>query len=54
MEQAKKEIDEAFAILSAVTVSGDAIDIVASVRSKLRKASKLLKDEIEEQKYPEE
>lgn len=54
METIKKEIDEAYAILSTIYVNGDAVDMVASVRAKLRKAANMLKDEIEDKKYPEE
>ena len=42
MEDVKKLIDEAIMILSALSVSGDAVDMMAAAKSKLRKASGLL------------
>ena len=42
MEDAKKLIDEALMILSALSVSGDAVVMMAEAKSKLRNASGLL------------
>ena len=40
----QKEIDHAFALISAVLVSGDAADAVAGARAHLRKAYNLAAD----------
>ena len=37
----QKEIDEAYKIISALQASGDTVDLIAGVRSHLRKAYKL-------------
>lgn len=42
MNDAKQEIVEALRILSALAVSGDAVEVIAAVRSKIKKAIKLL------------
>lgn len=42
MNDAKQEIVEALRILSALAVSGDAVEVIAAVRSKMKKAIKLL------------
>ena len=42
MEETKKLIDEAIMILSTLSVNGDAVDMMAAAKSKLRKASVLL------------
>ena len=41
----QKEIDQAFALISAVLVSGDAADAVAGARAHLRRAYELAADE---------
>lgn len=41
MEEIKKELTEAFAILAMLNVSGDAVDLMAAVRAKLKRAIKL-------------
>ena len=41
MTELQKEIDRAFACLSAVPVSGDGVEIMAAAREHLRKAFKL-------------
>ena len=41
MKELMEEIDSAYKILSSLQVSGDAIDVIAAVRSKLRKAYKM-------------
>ena len=38
MDEIKTEINDAFAILSRLSVSGDAVDIMAVVRTKLKRA----------------
>lgn len=40
----QKEIDQAFALISAVLVSGDAADAVAGARAHLRRAYELAAD----------
>lgn len=42
MDEVKKEVTEALAVLSAIYVNGDAVDIVAAVRSKLKRAISLM------------
>lgn len=42
MSDIKKEVSEALAILSTLSVSGDAVDIMAAVRQKLKRALKML------------
>lgn len=44
----QKEIDQAFALISAVLVSGDAADAVAGARAHLRRAYELAADKPEE------
>lgn len=45
MNEVKKDVQEALAILSALSVSGDAIDIMAAVRQKLKRAIKAMDEE---------
>ncbi len=51
MDELKAEVDSVYAIISALQVSGDAVDVMAAVRSKLRKirsmADSLTKQEAE-------
>ena len=42
IEKAKKELEQAFKFLSAIPVSGDAVEIMATAKEKLRKAYSLL------------
>lgn len=44
MEQAKKEVIDALAILSTLAVSGDVVDIMAAVRAKLKQAISLMEE----------
>lgn len=44
MSDIKKEVSEALAILSTLSVSGDAVDIMAAVRQKLKRALKMLNE----------
>lgn len=44
MNEAKTDIADALKILSVLAVSGDAVDIIAAVRSKLKHAQKLLEE----------
>lgn len=37
MEEIMKELDSTYRMVSSLTVSGDNVDLVAAVRSKLRK-----------------
>ena len=41
MTEIRKELDEAYKLISVVQVSGDAVDIIATVRARLRKAYEL-------------
>lgn len=41
MKELKETIDSAYRMLSTLQVSGDAVDVVAAVRAKLRKAYSL-------------
>lgn len=57
VKEAKQHIDEAFNLISAISVHGDAVDIMAQVRHELRMAYAELKkiedaedDKIEEPK----
>ena len=36
MKETMKKLDEAFKLLSAIPVSGDAVDVMAAARNKLR------------------
>lgn len=38
MTELQKEIDQAFKLISAITVSGDGVDVMAAVRNHLRTA----------------
>mgnify|MGYP006971974885 CR=1 FL=1 len=44
MEQAKKEVTDALAILSTLAVSGDVVDVMAAVRTKLKRAISLMEE----------
>lgn len=44
MEDTKKLIDEALVLLSTLSVNGDAVEVMAAAKSKLRKASANLKE----------
>lgn len=44
MEQAKKEVIDALAILSTLAVSGDVVDVMAAVRAKLKRAISLMEE----------
>lgn len=46
-ESALRSINEAYTIISSLSVSGDVVDVIASVRSKLRKAAESLEGEEE-------
>ena len=45
MDELKKHIDRAFRLLSGLSVSGDAVDVVAGIREELRAAYKLAEKE---------
>lgn len=49
MTDLQKEINEAFKLVSTISVSGDAVDIMAAARAHLRSAYNLA-DETEENK----
>lgn len=38
MDEIKKEINEALAMLATIRLSGDAVDMMAAAKAKLRKA----------------
>lgn len=40
----KTEIDAAFKLVSAISVSGDVVDVVATIRAHLREAYRLAED----------
>lgn len=44
MEETKKLIDEAIMILSTLSVNGDAVEVMAAAKTKLRRASASLKE----------
>lgn len=44
MEQVKKEVTDALAILSTLAVSGDVVDVMAAVRAKLKRAISLMEE----------
>ena len=41
MSEIQKELDEVYKLVSVVQVSGDAVDVIATVRARLRKAYEL-------------
>ena len=43
--EVKKEVVSALNILSALAVTGDAVDLMAAARQKLKRAIKLLEEE---------
>lgn len=45
MNDVKAEVESALAILSTLSVSGDAVDVMAAVRAKLKRAIKALESE---------
>lgn len=49
MSELEKEIDQAFACLSTIPVSGDNVEIMAAAREHLRRAFKLAQPEKEEE-----
>ena len=42
MDEIKTEINEAFSLLSRLSVSGDTVDLMAVVRSKLKRAVRMI------------
>ena len=42
MKEVKKHLEEAFKLISSVTVKGDAVDVIAAARANLRAAYHLL------------
>ena len=42
MKEVKKHLEEAFQLVSSVTVKGDAVDVIAAARANLRAAYHLL------------
>lgn len=38
MEEIKRNIDEAYRLISSIPVQGEAVDLMAAARAKLRKA----------------
>ena len=42
MDEIKKELKEAVVLLGTILVSGDAVDVMAAAKSKVRRAAKLL------------
>ena len=54
MEELIKELDSAYRMISSVPVTGDAIDLIAGARLKLRHVHSALKQMNEEQKTEEQ
>lgn len=46
MNETMKKLDEAFQLLSAISVSGDAVDVMAAARNKLRQVYAELKQQV--------
>ena len=44
MDEIKTEINDAFLILSRLSVSGDAVDLMAAVRAKLKRTMRMMDD----------
>ena len=42
MDEIKTEINEAFTLLSRLSVAGDTVDLMAAVRAKLKRAMRML------------
>lgn len=45
MDNVKKEINEAVTMLGAILLHGDAVDMMAAAKAKLRRAVKILEEE---------
>lgn len=45
MNNVKKEINEAVTMLGAILLHGDAVDMMAAAKAKLRRAVKILEEE---------
>lgn len=43
--ETKKLLDEAFALLCAIPVSGDSVELMAAAKEKMRNAYKSIRDE---------
>lgn len=50
MQEIMKDVDAAFKLISTLTVSGDAVDVVAAAKNHLRKAHAELKKKDGEEK----
>lgn len=50
MKEIKKHLEEAFQLVSSVTVKGDAVDVIAAARANLRAAYHLLDKQLEPEK----
>lgn len=48
MNEVQKNINEAFACISAISVSGDHVEVMAAAKDALRRAYKLAEDKPEE------
>lgn len=44
MKEIKTEINDAYLILSQLSVSGDAVDLMAAVRAKMKRALRMMND----------
>ena len=44
MEEIKKHMVEAYMLISQISVSGDAVDLIASVRHHLRSVAEIIKE----------
>lgn len=45
MDEIRKNIIESYNLVSAVAVSGDAVDLIAATRAKLKRAIRLIDEE---------
>lgn len=54
MEELKNELESAYKMISSLTVSGDSVDIVAVVRSKLRNVYAMIDELPTVEEKPEE
>lgn len=50
MEDIKKHLTEAYTLISKISVSGDGVDLIASVRHHLRTVAQLVKEKEESEK----
>lgn len=54
MKEVKRHLEEAFQLLSSISVKGDAVDVMAAARANLRTAYRLLDEKEPESEKAEE